>query len=1034
GVVVLHDFVIHHLVAGLTIGRHDGHAYLAAMEREAGVPGRLLGYGVLEGRVPPLWEVRPEEFPLAGEVLDRATGVIVHSQFVEERVRAHGYEGPLRRIPHPAWPVPGVEPARLAGAPLIGCFGHVNESKRIPQLLAAFAAMRRTEHGARLLLVGSEAPGFDLDGRIERTGLDATGVIREPYVEEERLWSLMAACDAIVLLRAPTMGETSGAAIRALSLGKPLVVSDVGWFAELPAAVAEKIPVGGDEEVQALTAALRRLADPARTAAMGAAARELAEREHDVRRVAEQYAAVLEEAAGSGAVRERVLHEVAAAAAEVGVDEEPLAEELVRASLVPHDGSVAVPGTGARLRLAGPMWAWLGGLYAVAVTIQLALALRVVSPWIMVDELVYSDMARSFARSGHFLIRGVHANYGFVYPLLLSPVYASIGPMSDVYRWSQAVNALLICSAVLPAYLLARRVVRPPAALSAAAFAVAIPSTAYAGTVMTENVFYPIFLWLAFALVVALERPTLRNQLVLLLSCALAFETRAQTVALVVAVLTAPLVLAWIERGRPRRLGAFKPLYAIVAAAAVVAVVVEVARGRSPAAILGNYSVTSSGGYHAWPVFEWIVLHVAELDLATFVLPFAALVVLVANARHLDRRMRVYAAASTALSVWLVLEVGAFASRYSQRIEERNLFYVMPLLVIALFAWIERGQPKPPRAAAAAAGFAAVLAGAIPFAHLLNITAESDTIGLQPWWYVHDVWTGDTGIGVVAVLLAAALAACFLWLPRRYAPVLPALVALGFLCTWLPVELWTHSFPRLAKGAAAQGIGKKDRSWIDAAVGRNAHVGVIWSGGNDLAVWENEFWNRSVDRVYGLGSRLPGDMPEQQTSVDPATGVLRGVGERYVLAPLSVQLVGTRIAADPSRQLVLYRVTPPARITTRITGVYPTTPGVEAWSAGHAQWLRSNCSGGTLAVKVSSDQKLFPSPQTLTVTGTTTGGTYSIAPGTSDRAFTFVLRPVNGVCRVAFAVSPTAVPAKIEPGSSDTRTLGLHFTPFVYKP
>ena len=42
GVVVLHDFVLHHLVAGLTIGRKDGHGYLAAMERDAGIPGRLL--------------------------------------------------------------------------------------------------------------------------------------------------------------------------------------------------------------------------------------------------------------------------------------------------------------------------------------------------------------------------------------------------------------------------------------------------------------------------------------------------------------------------------------------------------------------------------------------------------------------------------------------------------------------------------------------------------------------------------------------------------------------------------------------------------------------------------------------------------------------------------------------------------------------------------------------------------------------------------------------------------------------------------
>ena len=311
GVVVLHDFVIHHLVAGLTIGRHDGHAYLAAMEREAGVPGRLLGYGVLEGRVPPLWEVRPEEFPLAGEVLDRATAVIVHSHYVEERVREHGYEGPLRRIPHPAWPIPTIEPARVSGAPLIGCFGHINENKRVPQLLTAFAALRRKEHDARLLLVGSESPGFDLEGRIERTGLDATGVVREPYVEEARLWSLMAACDACVLLRAPTMGETSGSAIRALSLGKPLVVSDVGWFAELPDEVAVKIPVGGDEEINALTAALRRLSDPAEAKAMGAAARALVEREHDVDRVADRYAAVLEEAAGGGVVRERVLLEVA---------------------------------------------------------------------------------------------------------------------------------------------------------------------------------------------------------------------------------------------------------------------------------------------------------------------------------------------------------------------------------------------------------------------------------------------------------------------------------------------------------------------------------------------------------------------------------------------------------------------------------------------------------------------------------------------------------------------------------------------------
>src|ERR671933_531179 len=169
----------------------DAHAYLAAMERDSGVPGRLLGYGVLEGRVPPLWEVRPEEFPLAGEVLDLATGLIVHSEYVAARVREAGYDGPLWRIPHPAWPRPDVEPANVAGSPLFGSFGHQNESKRIPQLLEAFARVRERERGARLLLVGPESPGFDLAGRIERLGLPADGVSREPDFEEERLWALL---------------------------------------------------------------------------------------------------------------------------------------------------------------------------------------------------------------------------------------------------------------------------------------------------------------------------------------------------------------------------------------------------------------------------------------------------------------------------------------------------------------------------------------------------------------------------------------------------------------------------------------------------------------------------------------------------------------------------------------------------------------------------------------------------------------------------------------------------------------------------
>jgi len=319
GAVVLHDFVLHHLVAGVTIGRRNGHGYLDALEREHGVVGRLLGHGVLDKRLPPLWEVRPEEFPLAGEVLGLATGLLVHSRHVEGRAREAGYEGPIVRVPHPAWPEPDVEPAAIGGAPLIGSFGNVNSSKRIPQLLEAFARLRREHAEARLLLVGAVSPGFDLDRRLQRLGLDGAGVVHEGRVDERRLWELMTACDVHVSLRSPTMGETSGTAIRALTLGKPLVVTGVGWFAELPDAVALAVPPG-DGEVEGLAAALRLLTEhPALRERMAAAARELARSEHDLTRVAERQAAAFELIAGGGAVADETLRDVTLAAASVGI-------------------------------------------------------------------------------------------------------------------------------------------------------------------------------------------------------------------------------------------------------------------------------------------------------------------------------------------------------------------------------------------------------------------------------------------------------------------------------------------------------------------------------------------------------------------------------------------------------------------------------------------------------------------------------------------------------------------------------------------
>jgi glycosyltransferase involved in cell wall biosynthesis len=1028
GVVVLHDFVLHHLVAGLTLGRKDGRAYLMAMERDAGIAGRLLAHGVLEGRVPPPWETRPDEFPLAGGVLGHATALIVHSRYVEERARASGFRGPISRIPHPAWPMPDVRTERVEGRPVFGCFGHLNASKRIPQLLDAFAIVRRRHPQAKLVLVGPASPRFDA-GRFRGDGVE-----RIDYVPEDRLWSLMAACDACVMLRAPTMGETSGSAIRALSLGRPLVVTDIGWFAELPDEVALKIPLGEDE-VPALAAALELLASSEATQrTMSDAARRYVAREHDVTRVAERYVVALEEAAGGPIVADRVVADVARAAAEVGVQPgtafaADLAERLDELGLA-VDGrprsEPRPPSAFARV----PIWAWLVGLVVASIVVRYGLSRRVVAPWIMVDELIYSELAKSFAATGHFLVRGHHTGaYGIVYPILISPAWKLFSSVPQAYAAAKTIGSILMSLTAIPAYLLARRVLPARASLLAAVLAVAVPSMVYTGTLMTENAFYPLFVTTAFAFVLTLERPTPWRYGFLLVSFLLTFLTRTQAVAILPALATAPLLLAWFDR-RPVRAAVreLKALYGALASAVVLVLVVQAVRGKSPYGVLGQYGATGHAHYHANDVLRWLLYHVAELDLYLGVIPFAALLLLLATARSLDRPLRIFVASAVALTFWLALEVSAFASVLSLRVEERNLFYVAPLFLIALLAWIERGVPRLMTAAAACAVIAAALPAALPYHKLIAVSAESDTLALLPLWWLQEGITSISTIPLIVVVFAAGLAIAFLLVSPRFAYVLPVVVLAWFLFTTERVEFFDHGFPKASVGALFQGQTAAHRDWVDRAVGHDADVAFLYSGTHPteqpLTLWENEFFNRSVGPVYDLRGRSMGNLPE--TKVFDRGGVLalpdgRPVSHRYVLTDTSVPLVGTPIARDERKGMVLVETGGELRLY-RVSGLYPH----DTWSGRRVMFTERRCSGGSLTVGLASDPNLFSRAQAVAA-----GSSRVTFSPTKTAQLTVPLRPRrDGRCRVVFRVSPTAVPARVHPGSTDTRVLGVHFTSF----
>src|SRR5437867_13457329 len=111
---------------------------------------------------------------------------------------------------------------------------------------------------------------------------------------------------------------------------------------------------------------------------------------------------------------------------------------------------------------------------------------------------------------------------------------------------------------------------------------------------------------------------------------------------------------------------------------------------------------------------------------------------LLALGRSLVCPLRAFHSATLPLTPSLLLEVAAFASALSPRVQERNLFYVAPLFLIALLAWIERGLPRPTRAAAAATVVAAALPGALPYHRLIDVSAESDTLALLPLWWLQE--------------------------------------------------------------------------------------------------------------------------------------------------------------------------------------------------------------------------------------------------------------------------------------------------------
>jgi glycosyltransferase involved in cell wall biosynthesis/SAM-dependent methyltransferase len=295
GAVVMHEANLHHLIADLTIRAGDWDAYLKEVEINGG--SSALAYAKRYVRT---LERGPDyEIPMLRSVLAKSRAAIVHSDAVGEILRAEGFTGPIGKVPHGAWMV---ETDRMGyrtrlglneQTPLVGIFGFLKPYKRIAESLRAFRRLIRVNPDARMILVGEAHSELPLASMIRTLGLSAH-VRHIDFAPIDDFNGYLGACDIVLNLRFPTVGESSGTLLRALGMGKAVVVSDVGSFREYPDEICLKAPVDASEEDHLFEYMNLLASRPEAAHVLGSRARAFVQRECSWESVARRYADFLE--------------------------------------------------------------------------------------------------------------------------------------------------------------------------------------------------------------------------------------------------------------------------------------------------------------------------------------------------------------------------------------------------------------------------------------------------------------------------------------------------------------------------------------------------------------------------------------------------------------------------------------------------------------------------------------------------------------------------------------------------------------------
>lgn len=613
--------------------------------------------------------------------------------------------------------------------------------------------------------------------------------------------------------------------------------------------------------------------------------------------------------------------------------------ELVPATRASESAPVGVRRQlGARVRLLDAPVTALALIVGLSTALRAALSLGVASVWILPDEVVYSELAKSIAEGNRPAVRGVPAfGWGEIYPTLIAPAWAFFDDPYWAYHASLVLNALIMSSAAVPAYLLARYFVSRRSSLLVALMTVVVPSMSYTDVVMTENAAYPAFILALLLITRAVVSPTVMNQGLALAGLGLVFFTRIQGAALGGAYLLAIAAYAFVRPPSERL--AYLRRFALTAVSIIapplVVIAISIARGDGASGWLGSKSDTFEG-FHLNEVPEWFAFLTADLVLYTAVVPLAATAIVIGRgvARGHERRARLFAVIAVPTFLAIVGSISIVSASLdvdgTENLNERYVFYVVPLAFIAMALWIELGLPRPRPGAGAVAVACCALAVALPIDRLAY-NASFQSVAFVPWLVLP-----LEGISLRLVVGAFTVACGVLWLATRAEQVgRLVLLTAGVMVLTGTLASASHGVSASNSASAFHGV---PANWIDRAVPADSEVAVVWREAPEqdpaprqLYFWimVSEFFNTHVGPVYRLGEDTYYERFLPTVPVELAAGrrLIDGLGRRvdapYVLVPCQTRIVGRRVATGPGGFLELIEVDPPLRLAPKHSCVRP---------------------------------------------------------------------------------------------------------------